>query len=660
MTPFVFHVQSVVQFVSRHRWGGVRTPRLECRTDRWGSWRACGRRLLAVAAGGLLALGPATAGAAELSAEVTRLADWAVALGAGEQAVEPGVRRYTPPPQVTVADRPALEQVTRDVTRKPTERMAALALLGMLDTTERGAAIRAFFKETYARLAAHVVYAEEYVSALQPQGMKDTQGRPKRAPQARAFGAFVPADLPLLARMALLEQEGMAMAALGLTGDERAVDVLVLAPFVGLGSRRRMGNANYQGLWFLCREPTSRRWVSARLGMPGLSDPRRAILALALAMERDPAALDPLIGLIRALTAPPGIFASDPERLASDPKHTILPPGFQPRDVMWICKRWGEPRLGEALAEYVYSGRGATDEGFAAAKACRVTLAKERVFALAFADARDAARWDAGAVLRALEPLLEASDAPAVARLLAPPEWRKQSFYHRVLWIPSLRDLLLTPEVRDAVIQVARTHTNPVVREWGIQALRRFHDAETDGFLRDAEAHGAQAATRILCERDKDPGEAFMRRFADPNPAVCEAAFGLVKAQFFGNSNDNVPGGLTPEKRAVILARLLADWPTEAAPERVEEMVQRLYMLVIDGELSKPAARTPELAAAVAHRADQLLAGPEGAKHAYRLLTVWLWVHTPEARQTVERLRQETADAGLRTKAEEILQKWGP
>lgn len=262
-------------------------------------------------------------------------------------------------------------------------------------------------------------------------------------------------------------------------------------------------------------------------------------------------------------------------------------------------------------------------------------------------------------MLRALTPLLETNDAPAVARLLAPTEWSKESFYVRLLWLTGVPNTVLTPEVRDTLILVAETHKNPPVREWAIQALGRFLDPRAEQVLQQAEARGSQTAMHILCDRDLDPGAAFLRRFTNPNSAVREAAYGLVQVQFFGSSVDKVPGGLDPDRRAVILTHLLADWPaTDGAPECVEAAMQRLYMLVVDAPLTQPARWSHELAAAVSQRADQVLSTKSGQQHAQRLLTALHWAHTPEARKSIDQLAQDGTNANLREAAKKMLQDW--
>jgi hypothetical protein len=311
--------------------------------------------------------------------------------------------------------------------------------------------------------------------------------------------------------------------------------------------------------------------------------------------------------------------------------------------------------LGDVLAEYIYTGSGALESAFIAAKACGVTLAKARLLALA---ARPLPYWDANAVLDALAPLLQADDAPEVVSLLAPARWSEQDFYTRVLWIAKIPSQVLTPQIRDALRALAEKHSNLAVREWAIAALGRFTDPEAEGTLRRAEARGSHAAMRILCGRDSDPGAAFFRRFTDANPAVRDAAYALVEGQFF--ANETVPGGLDPERRAVILTHLLADWPgADTPPDRVRAAVKRLYVLVVDAPLSQAARWTPEAAASVVSHAKQSMR-TEGAQQQdyYTLLPALRWAHTAAARKAVEQLAQEAKSAALREAAEKTLQKW--
>jgi hypothetical protein len=116
----------------------------------------------------------------------------------------------------------------------------------------------------------------------------------------------------------------------------------------------------------------------------------------------------------------------------------------------------------------------------------------------------------------------------------------------------------------------------------------------------------------------------------------------LVKARFYGSSADNeVPGGLDPEQRAIILKYLLEDWPDgEASPEQMEVAVEMLYILVVDGPLNQPAQQNPHLAVDVVRCVNQTLARKDGSTFAYRLLFALHWAKIPEALDTVEELAQ--------------------
>lgn len=602
----------------------------------------------------ILVISAATSWAVEPSDDVGRVASWLAAQSMTDRAMMPSSREFVPPAQVAISDRDSLKTLSVDSARTPFERIAALVLLGS-DDTMRSAAIRTYFKETRDRIAPyHVHPVEWYLSALEHQAPKDAQDLPNPEAQSRLFGRFVAADMPLLVRMAILESDGMAMAALGLVGGERAAEALVYAPFVMLGDRG-MSNANYQGLRFLCRDTDNRQWLKKKISQPGLSAPRRAMIVLALGVERDPTALEPLADLVRTLTRPAAEFPGDPSSGVRDPRYPILPPFIRTADVLDICAAWGDPRLDHALAEYAYAGSGAMEKAFIAARACGVALDKTRLLAVA---AMNLPYWDAIPVLNALTPLLDADDSHNVASLLDPVEWNKQSFYTRVLWIAKVPKTVLTPDIRDALIAVTRKHPNPPVREWAIQALGRFFDPEAEQVLRQAEARGSRAAMRVLCERESDPGAAFLLRFADTNALVREAAYGLLQARFFGSSSDRVPGGLDPERRATILAHLLADWPgAESPPEQIEVAVQRLFMLVVDAPLNQPAQWNPELAATVVRRAEQTLYSESGQKHATRLLRALEWANTTEARKVVDHFAQTITNANLRTAAENTFRK---
>jgi hypothetical protein len=603
----------------------------------------------------ILVLFATVASAVEPSADLGQVAAWIASQSSTDCAVMPWSREFVPPPQVTVTDRDSLEALSVDAARTPFERMAALALVSA-DDTQRESTIRVFFKETRDRIAPyHVHHVGRYLSALQPKPTEATRGMQESVGGApRSFGRFEPADLRLLARMAILESDGMAMAALGLVGDERAAEVLVYAPFLALGGTGTC-NANYQGLVFLCQEAESCTWVRQYLAKPELSVPRKAMVVLALAAARDPAASEPLSRLVQALTIPAG-FEGDPRNWAHDPEHPILPPCIETGDVLDACGAWGEPRLNNALAGFIYAGSGAMEKAFIAAKACGVTLAKPQLLALA---ATPQPYWDANAVLGELTPLLEPDDAHAVASLLASPEWIDKDFYTRVLWLSRVPEPVLTPEVRDTLIAVAEQYPNAPVREWAIQALGRIRDPVAEQVLRQAEARGSQEALRILCEREPDASAAFLHRFADTNASVREAAYGLVQCQFFGSSRDQVPGGLNAERRAVILKHLLADWPeADAPPELVETAMQRLYILVVDGPLTQSAHWTTEMAADVVRCAERVLTTDAKQRHTQRLLVALDWAHTVEARNVVEQLLQNGTDARLREAVQKVLQEW--
>jgi hypothetical protein len=256
-----------------------------------------------------------------------------------------------------------------------------------------------------------------------------------------------------------------------------------------------------------------------------------------------------------------------------------------------------------------------------------------------------------------LTPLLEADDAPNVSSLLVPSHWPDDEFYTHVLWIAKIPDKVLTSQIRDQLIAVAVKHPNLMVREWAVEALCRFTDPEAGQGLRQAEERGSPSALRVLCEHDADPGGAFLRRFTHSNPAVRDAAYRLVEEGFF--EHKTVSGGLDPERRAVILKHLLAEWPgADSPPERIETTVRRLYVLVADGQFSQPARWNPEAAAAVVRQAEQVLTAERGQRHAPFLLTALRWAHTPEARKVVEQLAKQGKEAGIREVAEDLLHKW--
>jgi hypothetical protein len=447
--------------------------------------------------------------------------------------------------------------------------------------------------------------------------------------------------------MALLEKNALAMAAIGFLADEQCVDVLLYAPFQLLG-----GNANYEGLRLLCGEPKSREWVKARLNRTELTNSHRAMIVMALAQVHDPAALEPLGELIRALTRPAD-FNGDLRERPHDPHNPVLPTSIQAAEVLWLADHWGDPRLGDALAEHIYASSGDLQPAFAAAKACGVTLSKPRLLALA---ARQQPSGDADAVLAALTPMLEAKDGPEIASLLAPAYWTNQDFATRVLWIPKIPGKVLTTQLRSELIAVAEKHSNGAIREWASQALGRFTDPEAEESLQQAEGHGSQAALRILCERSSDPSAAFLSRFTNSNAAIRDAAFGLVERQFF-EYGTAVPGGLDPERRAEILSHLLADWPgADSPPDRVQTAVTRLYVLVTDRGHGEAARWTPEAAAAVVRCAEQTIARNHKYNY-YTMLPALRWAHTPDARKVVERFAQGN-DPILREAAEETLKKW--
>lgn len=598
-----------------------------------------------------------TAWSEELPDDVAKLSQWLASQSKSDQVMRAWRRDFIPPPQVKFADKIVLEKLASDQTKLSAERMAALAQLGV-DDNERSKAIRKFFKKIRAQIRPyHVHPVEWYMLALQPEKQKNSPDNPmsrfsfKIAEKTLPFGAFVPADLQFLVHMALIENDGMAMAALGLLNDERAVEILLKAPFLSLGDRG-LCNANYQGLRLLCNAPKTRRWLSSKIKKRELSAPRQAMIVLALAERRDPVALNPLANLVRALTKPAD-FAGSLNDWRSAPRKQILPYGIRATDVLNICSSWGAPALGDALAEYIYSGSGRLDEAFTAAKACGVKLSKPKLLALA---ATPQYYWDANAVLKELTPILASKDAATVAGLLAPTEWSKESFYTRVLWISEVPKTILTPKVRDAMIVVAVKEKNIAIREWALKALGRFNDSQSKHVLRQAENNGSMAAMRALCEDDPNPGSAFLRRFANSNPAVRKAAYDLIRAQ--SNGHEQVPGGLTPKRKAIILTHLLAKWPAaDKSSECVENAVICLYILVVQSSLSEPAKRSPELAASVVRCADQVLNGKNWQQYATRLLVALQWAHTKEARKSLEKLAK-SKDPHFETEAKKILHDW--
>ncbi len=566
-----------------------------------------------------------------LGEEVAGLAELARAI----ESSRDGTSRL-PETGVDPARAPDLERIGRDASRPRAERCAALVMLGRLDPARRDDSFRTVFEPIAPR---HVHAAESFVEGL------------KRI-------SFAAEDLPTLACRGLSGGgEGrrdpfaaMALVAVGLVDDPRSLDVLLLAPDTALGDAGRIRDPAYHGLFLLCRNPARRDALWDWLSRTPESSAARSRAVLVLATHRDERAVLPLAALIRGLAPRPEALKLPP---GERPLRVPLPQTLAEPHVLEIARDFGEPRLGPPILEYIYAGGTGTGIALPAASACGATLDVDRLWPLLDLDREHVS--DHGPILLALGKMIGREDGPRVAALLARDRWDREDFYLPVTWTREMEPRLLAPELRDALIPVAREHPNLAVRRFAIEALGRFPGDEVSAVLRCLlDEQPSETALQAVLGRAADPWTIFLDAFDGNDPAQRLAARRLIEWRF--NSSSDAVYDPTPAQKTELVRRSLARLAATPAGDDPAPILRILYMLLVDGPLRRPAERSADVDLALF---DALAKRCEADRDVATMAASCLWAMRGERAREIlllmaERHPDEEVRRAARAQAEEL------
>jgi hypothetical protein len=555
-------------------------------------------------------------------------------------------------PKANSADREVLENISRDKTRKPCERIAALALLGSLADARREKAVDDFFSGIAQNIAPfHVHHAERYISPLAPaeseidQTLLNNETSPyflKRLfPKDTQFD-FANADLPLLVRRAVMG-DGMAVAALGRIDRPEAAECLLNLPSTRIGDSGTIRETVFWGQLFYATKPAHRKQLTDWLEQNPEPSRRRARVTFVLAIFRDPAALQPLIDLLASFKP-----LIKPGKQVRDSAGSVLPPGIGLETILEVCRAWGDPSLQPVIEELLYLGGDYSGALLKAAQSFHLKLDKEKLFAMAREEGEHV-----DPVLKALTPLLEPPDSTRIAAMLAPSQWQQPGFYQCLIWTKGIGRQVLSCEIRDALIEVYHHRAHNAYEEWALEALAPFKDEKTRETLLEARAKGSGAAVWALATQSDDPWKSFVESVTSDNEHTRDAAYTIVSNY---SCREHLPVELTPERKAELLVKLL---PVVSKGNNDSPAWMALTEMTFD-LIGRPAKHSPLLAEAVVAAVAPVFREElqKEAGMAYRLVGTLNWAKTDDARQLLETAAEKAASESVRESAARYLKTW--
>lgn len=438
----------------------------------------------------------------------------------------------------------ALDRISRDATRTPAVRAAALALLGFRMPDERAGELRAAFATIHERIRPmHVIRIEMYSGALDAR-LKS--GDLKLAPE----------DIRHLAHIGLIEGDGLALLCLGHIQDPRSLDVLVAAGETRLGTA---GDPVFVGLQRLAvseegacdalfeqlgrAETRSLRWMRALAALLGAGDTRVVKSVTQLLEDLADGLLSdaPCIGT--------GLLLSLVERCPN--------PEYAGPIRRWI-RRGGEPLA--ALAE--------------ALRTCGGSVDAEDLWALIdlYPPGRNVA-----VAIALLAPKLQEGDAARLAKALDPSRWKAEAFYARFDLLERCDIKLLTPEVVSALWRVVEACETAFYRARALRCATRIVRPADEGRIARLVGEPGDLGLeviRALLRRSEHPLELLLETLRS-DEARRRTATTLLTGRFLSSSECRIP--VTDENWASICRELLNLVDRAREEQQVLEALQGLH-----------------------------------------------------------------------------------
>jgi len=438
-----------------------------------------------------------------------------------------------------------LHRISEDEARAPKVRAAALALLGARAPEERVRELREILKTIHERVRPmHVVRFEMYVNAVETR---------LKAGELKLTAD----DIPLLARMGLLENDGLALICLSQLVDSRSFDVLLAAGSSHLGEE---GDAVLMGL-----------------GKFAAAD-RRYRDALAAQIE---GTKDRTLGWMRALMA---LFASGDGRAVGA--------------VAGLLQDLGEGRLQEApfvgssrllsligrhphadyaapLRAWIRRGGIPLSDLAGALKACSGALDKEELWALL---ERHTQSWEVTTVVNLLQPRLDETDRGRLLEMIAPAHWDAESFYVRFDLLDRCDAKLFTPQVAAALWKVVDECDHAYYRARALKCVDRAGDpADERRFARlvgDSGDLGLEALRALLKRSDRSL-ELFLETLGSGDAGRQRTALRLMEVHFLSRGEWPIPP--TDENWTRMASKLLGLIDSSKDEGQLRDLLRALY-----------------------------------------------------------------------------------
>ena len=405
----------------------------------------------------------------------------------------------------------ALKRIADDAGRSPYERAAAAALLGSLAPEARSRELREALKQIHERVQPmHVIRFDMYVRVL---GARLEAGTLK----------FSADDIPLLARIGLLENEGLAILGLAHIDEPNAFNALLAAGSTRLGEG---GDAVLYGLErFAAKHARYRDALAAELGQAE----RRSL------------------GWMRAFAA---LFAAGDDRVAA-PAVALLEdlaagtlreaPVIGTRLLVNLVSQRPRAEFAAPIRAWILRGGVPLADLAAALKACGGSLEKHELWPLLDIHTQ---YWEAGAVVSLLLPLLDESDRARLTEMLAADRWKSESFYVRFDLLDKCDAKLLSKEAAAALWKVVDGCDHAFYRARAVTCVSRLGDpADLPRFNRLVGEPGdvGLEALRALLRRSDRPLELTLEILGSQDPARSRTALFLFVTNFLSRGDCPVP-----------------------------------------------------------------------------------------------------------------------
>jgi hypothetical protein len=444
----------------------------------------------------------------------------------------------------------ALRRIAADANRPAPDRAAAAALLGSLVPEARARELRDAFNDIHDGIRPmHVIRFDMYVRAVDAR---------LKAGNLK----FSAEDVPLLARMGLLEGEGLALLGLAHVDDPCAFDVLVVARSTRLGE---MGDPVLFGLErFAARDARFRDVLAAELdqGERRAAGWMRALAALLSA--DDPRAVAHTTELLNDLGS--GKLAEAPvigsSRLVS------------------LVTRHPHADYAGAIRAWILRGGVPLSELAGALKVCGGTLDKLELWSLIEKHTR---AWEVATAAKLLVPLLDESDRGRLAAMLGPEHWKTESFYVRFDLLDQCDVKLISKQVSAALWSVVGKCDHGFYRSRAVRCAARVGDPADTPRLQNLVGQPADVgpeALRALLRRSERPLELALEVLGSQDPARSRTALELFGARFLSSGECPIPK--TEESCTRIASKMIELVDAAESGERAVLALRALYTVLTD------------------------------------------------------------------------------